>query len=57
MGRASGQIVIYLTLSDHNSEQDRIDRDLAEELRSRIDSILQDEKFQNITPLGVELEL
>lgn len=57
MGSISAKIVILLQVSDHNSEQDRIDRELVQELRNRIADLLQEEKFQDIAPAGVDIEL
>lgn len=57
MGQLPGEIVIPLTISDHNSEEDQVDRGLAEELRSRIEDLLREEEFQGIAPFGVDLEL
>lgn len=57
MGRRTGMIVVPVSVSDHNGDRDRNDRALAEELRDRIKDILREEKFQDVAPLGVDLEI
>lgn len=57
MGNLRGKIVVPIIVSDHNSEQDQIDRNLVEELENRINDLLQEEKFQDVAPFGVDVEL
>lgn len=50
MGSRQESITINAHLSSHNSAQDDIDAARWEELRGRIEALLEDERYEDIRP-------
>lgn len=51
MGRNQESITITARLSAHNDERDEVDEALWSELQTRIAAILQDQRYEDITPM------
>lgn len=52
MGREQASFTVYATVARHNSEQDRIDDDLWEELQRRVRAICREHRYESIQPDG-----
>ena len=53
MGRRQESITITAQLSSRSDEQDDIDEARWEELRGRIDALLQEDRYVDISPMVV----
>lgn len=51
MGRRQESITITAQLSSHNDEQDDIDEARWNELCGRIQALLEDERYEDISPM------
>jgi hypothetical protein len=52
VGWTSESITIHVSLSSHNSEQDKIDRKIWKQLRKKINKELNKKKYKSISPMS-----